>query len=55
MQCDEGAYKANCDGGGYGYIVTIGNDGGVGNEKNYQIHTTNTTNITNTATKHTVR
>ena len=54
MQCGEGAYEANCDGGGCGYVVSIGNDGGGGNEKNHHMHTTNTINITNTTTKHTV-
>ena len=49
MQCGEGAYEANCDGGGCGYVVSIGNDGGGGKEKKtHHIHTTNTTNITST-------
>ena len=33
MQSGEGADEANCDGGGCGYVGSIGNDGGGGKEK----------------------
>ena len=36
MQCGEGAHEANCNGGGCGYVVSIGNDGGGGKEKNHK-------------------
>ena len=42
MQCGEGADEANYDGGGCGYVGSVGNDGGGGKEKNHHIHTTNT-------------
>ena len=45
MQWGEGASETNCECGDFGYIVSIGNDGGGGKEKNHHIQTPNTTNI----------